>query len=125
MRKIYQMVNFACLRNCLLMNTRTVIIKMKREYFYSRLENDMQEASKRRCNKIKLLSLSFVSKSTARKILIIIFLAINIFFKGTASPAERCGFAGMKLGKVHELFQVFRIWAKGVAKLYGLVWLIL
>ncbi len=30
----------------------------------------MQEASKRRCNKIKLLSLSFVSKLISQKILI-------------------------------------------------------
>ncbi len=38
-----------------------VIIKRKREYFILNLKM-MQEASKRRCNKIKLLSLSFVSK---------------------------------------------------------------
>ena len=38
-----------------------VIIKIKREYFILNLKI-MQEASKRRCNKIKLLSLSFVSK---------------------------------------------------------------
>ena len=51
------LVNFACLHNCLLTNTRTVITKMKREYFILNLKM-MPEASKRRCNKIKLLSLS-------------------------------------------------------------------
>ena len=34
--------------------------------------------------------------------------------KGTASPAERCDFVGVKLEKVHELFQVCRICEKGV-----------
>ncbi len=38
---------------------------MKREYFILNLKM-MQEASKRRCNKIKLLSLSFVSKLTIK-----------------------------------------------------------
>ncbi len=45
------------------------IIKIKREYFILNLKM-MQEASKRRCNKIKLLSLSFVSKLISQKILI-------------------------------------------------------
>ena len=27
--------------------------------------------------------------------------------KGTVSPAERCDFVGVKLEKVHELFQVW------------------
>ena len=35
-------------------------------------------------------------------------------FKGTVSPAERCDFVGVKLEKVHELFQVCRICGKGV-----------
>ena len=34
--------------------------------------------------------------------------------KGTASPVERCDFVGVKLEKVHELFQVCRICEKGV-----------
>ncbi len=51
------------------MCSRTVIIKIKREYFILNLTM-MQEASKRRCNKIKLLSLSFVSKLISQKILI-------------------------------------------------------
>ena len=33
--------------------------------------------------------------------------------KGTVSPAERCDFVGVKLEKVHELFQVCRICGKG------------
>ena len=32
--------------------------------------------------------------------------------KGTVSPAERCDFVGVKLEKVHELFQVCRICGK-------------
>ncbi len=39
--------------------------------------------------------------------------------KGTVLPAERCDLVGVKLENVHELFQAFRICAKGVAKLYG------
>ena len=35
-------------------------------------------------------------------------------FKGTVSPAERCDFVGVKLEKVHELFQVCRICGKRV-----------
>ena len=79
----------ACLRNCLLTNTRTVIIKIKREYFILNLKM-MQEASKRRCNKIKLLSLSFVSKLISQKILIkqLYCSTINDFFK-TNKMAER------------------------------------
>ena len=69
--------NFACLRNCLLTNTRTVIIKIKREYFILNLKM-MQEASKRRCNKIKLLSLSFVSKLTFAFVIIIIKFVTNV-----------------------------------------------
>ena len=34
--------------------------------------------------------------------------------KSTASLAERCDFVGVKLEKVHELFQVCRICGKGV-----------
>ena len=34
--------------------------------------------------------------------------------KGIVSPAERCDFVGVKLEKVHELFQVCRICGKGV-----------
>ena len=34
--------------------------------------------------------------------------------KGTVSPAEGCDFVGVKLEKVHELFQVCRICGKGV-----------
>ena len=34
--------------------------------------------------------------------------------KGSVSPAERCDFVGVKLEKVHELFQVCRICGKGV-----------
>ena len=34
--------------------------------------------------------------------------------KSTALPAERCDFVGVKLEKVHELFQVCRICGKGV-----------
>ena len=45
------------------------LIKIKREYFILNLKM-MQEASKRRCNKIKLLSLSFVSKLISQRILI-------------------------------------------------------
>ena len=40
----------------------------------------------------------------------------------TVSPAERCDLVGVKLEK---RFQIFRICAKGVAKLYGSIWLIL
>ena len=36
------------------------------------------------------------------------------FITGTVSPAERCDFVGVKLEKVHELFQVCRICGKGV-----------
>ncbi len=57
------------LHNCLLTNSRTVVIKIKRENFILNLKM-MQEASKRRCNKIKLLLLSFVSKLISQKILI-------------------------------------------------------
>ena len=35
-------------------------------------------------------------------------------FKDTVSPAERCDFVGVKLEKVHELFQVCRICGKGM-----------
>ena len=42
------------LRNCLLTNSRTVVIEIKRENFILNLKM-MQEASKRRCNKTKLL----------------------------------------------------------------------
>ena len=34
--------------------------------------------------------------------------------KGTVTPAERCDLVGVKLEKVHELFQVCRIYGKGV-----------
>ena len=37
-----------------------------------------------------------------------------IVLKGTVSSAERCDFVGVKLEKVHELFQVCRIRGKGV-----------
>ena len=36
--------------------------------------------------------------------------------KGTVSPAERCDFVSVKLEKVHELFQVYRICGKGVVR---------
>ena len=40
--------------------------------------------------------------------------------KGTVSPAERCDLVGVKLEKVHELFQVCRICGKGLA---FIIWL--
>ena len=39
---------------------------------------------------------------------------VALCIKGTASPAERCDFVGVKLEKVHEFFQVCRICGKGV-----------
>ena len=39
---------------------------------------------------------------------------VCIAAKGTVSPAERCDFVSAKLEKVHELFQVCRIFGKGV-----------
>ena len=41
----------------------------------------------------------------------------------TVSLAERCDFGCVKLKKVHKLFQVLRICARGVAELYGSIWL--
>ena len=48
----------------------------------------MQEASKRRCNKIKLLSLSFVSKLISQKILIKQIITSQIYF-GTPNTMLR------------------------------------
>ena len=43
-----------------------------------------------------------------------IFQSILCAFKGTVSPPERCDLDGVKLEKVHELFQVCRSCIKGV-----------
>ena len=39
---------------------------------------------------------------------------MTVWLKGTVSPAKQCDLVGVKLEKVHELFQVCRICGKGV-----------
>ncbi len=57
-------------RTCTIMPTKVIIILGHQCTRFLWILLMMQEASKRRCNKIKLLSLSFVSKLISQKILI-------------------------------------------------------
>ena len=56
----------------------------------------------------------FQKNSTWKRQYIIVSNPIFNSLKGTVSLAERCDFVGVKLEKVHELFQVCRICGKGV-----------
>ena len=72
---------------------------------------------------IRLILIDFFLKTTLQEIPLLMSLSrqgletVLVSLKlGTVSSAERCDLVGMKLEKVHELFQVFRIC---VAKLNG------